>query len=102
MENPMAQAQAAAAFDDAGNESSRPFSKKAPAVLYDNGHGTKVKRWDDGISNIQIEHSYKPKDSDQYVTHTINVTPEEALGIVFGLQKAVEQSMEIKAQNRTR
>ena len=99
----MAQAQTAAASDDETSGAQRSFSKKPPTVLYDNGHGTKVKRWPDGISNLQIEHSYKPKDSADYVTNTVNVTPEEALGIIFGLQKGVEQTMEIRAeQARTR
>ena len=93
----MAQAQAAEAANDEGGEPTRSFSKKPPTVLYDNGHGTKVKRWDEGVSNIQIERSYKPKDAKDYVTDSINVTPEEALGIIFGLHKGVEQSMELKA-----
>ena len=94
----MTQTQAAvAANDESGEQTPRSFSKKPPTVLYDNGHGTRVKRWDEGISNIQIERSYKPKDAKEYVTDSINVTPEEALGIVFGLQKGVEQSMEIKS-----
>jgi len=77
---------------DEGEE--RSFSKKPPTLTYDNGHGTRVKRWDDGISNIQIERSYKPKDSNEYVTQTVSLTPEEALGVMFGLQKGVEQHME--------
>ena len=40
-----------------------------------------------------IEQSYKPKDSQDYVTQTISITPEQAQGIIFGLQKSVEQSM---------
>ena len=76
------------------DESEGNFSKKRPTLLYDNGHGTKVVRWEDGISNLQIERSYKLKDSEEYVTEKINVTPEEALGIIFGLQKGVDQSME--------
>ena len=35
-----------------------------------------------------IEQSYKPKDSQDYVTQTISITPEQAQGIIFGLQKA--------------
>jgi hypothetical protein len=41
-----------------------------------------------------IEQSYKPKDSQDYVTQTISITPEQAQGIIFGLRKSVEQSME--------
>jgi hypothetical protein len=73
------------------------FSKKRPTLLYDNGHGTKVVRWDEGISNLQIERSYMPKgetDPSKRITDKLNVSSEEALGIIFGLQKGVEQSME--------
>lgn len=93
----MAQTATADNDDAPGEHAARASSKKQPTLLYDNGHGTKVKRWDEGVSNIQIEHSYKPKDATDYMTHSINVTPEEALGIIFGLQRGVEQSMEIKA-----
>ena len=48
-----------------------------------------------------IEQSYKPKDSQDYVTQTISITPEQALGIIFGLQKGMEQSME-KLANKDR
>ena len=86
----------AAPADTAAQQEAPPksFSKKAPTPLYDNGHGTRVVRWEEGVSNLTIERSYKPKDSTEYVTDRINVTPEEALGIMFGLQKGVEQSME--------
>jgi hypothetical protein len=83
--------------DDQGDQNTKSFSKKPPTVLYDNGHGTRVKRWDEGISNIMIEHSYKPKDATDYVTEKVSITPEEALGIIFGLQKGVEQTMEKSA-----
>jgi hypothetical protein len=93
----MAQTNAAEAANDDQGEQARSFSKKPPTVVYDNGHGTRVKKWDDGISNIQIERSYKPKGSEEYVTQTINLTPEEALGVIFGLNKGIEQAMEQKA-----
>jgi hypothetical protein len=85
-------AQDNAARRDEGDEQdqgghSRSLSKKAPTIVYDNGHGTRVKRWDEGISNIMIERSYKPKDATEYVTEKVSLTPEEALGIIFGLQK---------------
>jgi len=80
--------------DEGDEQGTRSFSKKPPTTLYDNGHGTRVVRWDEGISNLTIERSYKPKDSTEYVTDRINITPEEALGIIFGLHKGVEQSME--------
>jgi len=48
-----------------------------------------------------IEQSYKPKDSQDDVTQTISITPEQAQGIIFGLQKSVEQSME-KLANKDR
>jgi hypothetical protein len=32
-----------------GEQPTRQFSKKPPTTLYDNGHGTRVVRWDDGI-----------------------------------------------------
>lgn len=48
-----------------------------------------------------LEQSYKPKDSQDYVTQTISITPEQAQGIIFGLQKRVEQSME-KLANKDR
>jgi hypothetical protein len=72
----------------------RPFSKKPPTILYDNGHGLRVKRWPEGVSNLMIENSYKPKEAADYVTQTLYVTPEQALGIIFGLHKGVEQTME--------
>jgi hypothetical protein len=97
----MAQAQAAeAANDEPSNEHRGRLSKNPPTTLYDNGHGTRVIRWDEGISNLQIERSYMPKgetDPAKRVTEKLNVSSEEALGIIFGLQKGVEQSMEIKA-----
>jgi hypothetical protein len=84
---------------DMGDEEqqSTGFAKKRPALLYDNGHGTKVVRWDEGISNLQIERSYMPKgetDPSKRVTEKLNLTPEEALGVMFGLEKGVEQHME--------
>jgi hypothetical protein len=84
------------------SEEQTASSRRRPTLLYDNGHGTKVVRWDEGVSNLQIERSYMPKgatDPSQRVTEKINVTPEEALGIIFGLQKGVEQTME-KAANK--
>lgn len=83
----------ATAQPEESQQPARLHSKKPPTLLYDNGHGTRVSRWEEGVSNIQIERSYKPKDAKEYVTDRINVTPEEALGIIFGLQKGVEQSM---------
>ncbi len=53
------------------------------------------------MSNLMLEQSYKPKDSQDYVTQTISITPEQAQGIIFGLQKRVEQSME-KLANKDR
>jgi hypothetical protein len=53
------------------------------------------------VSNLMIEQSYKPKDSQDYVTQTISITPEQAQGLIFGLQKSVEQSME-KLANKDR
>ena len=44
-----------------------------------------------------IERSYIPKgeaDPAKRVTEKLTVTPEAALGIVFGLQNGVEQHME--------
>jgi hypothetical protein len=88
----MSQSNAATNTNDENETHS--FSKQAPIVLYDNGHGLRVKRWPDGVSNLMIENSYKPKDAKDYVTQTLNVTPEQALGIIFGLHKGVEQSMD--------
>lgn len=96
----MAQSNAAEVANDDQGEPIRSFSKKPPTLLYDNGHGTRVSRWEDGVSNLQIERSYLPKgeaDPAKRVTEKLNVSSEEALGIVFGLQKGVEQNMEIKA-----
>jgi hypothetical protein len=90
--------------DEGEEQSSGSFSKKRPTLLYDNGHGTKVVRWDEGISNLQIERSYMPKgetDPNTRVTENINLTPEEALGVMFGLEKGVEQQMEkLQAQRQ--
>jgi hypothetical protein len=96
----MAQAQRAEAQNDDQGEHTRSFSKKPPTLLYDNGHGTRVSRWEEGVSNLQIERSYLPKgetDQSKRVTEKLNVSPEEALGIIFGLQRGVEQAMEVKA-----
>lgn len=71
------------ANQDQGDQT-KSFSKKAPTIVYDNGHWTRVKRWDEGVSNLMIEQSYKPKDSQDYVTQTISITPEQAQGIIFG------------------
>jgi hypothetical protein len=105
MEENMAQSTAQPVEEGDDEQATRSFSKKPPTTLYDNGHGTRVVRWDEGVSNLMIERSYKPKDSTEYVADRVNITPEEALGIIFGLQKGVEQSMEkvaAKNQNRAR
>jgi hypothetical protein len=44
---------------DGSDNQSGSFSEKRPTPLYDNGHGTKVVRWEDGISNLQIERSQR-------------------------------------------
>ena len=87
----MSQTTAANSDEETGT---RSFAKKPPTILYDNGHGFRVKRWPEGVSNLMIENSYKPKDAKDYVTQTLYVTAEQALGIIFGLHKGVEQSME--------
>ena len=90
--------------DEEDEEQTSSFSKKRPTLLYDNGHGTKVVRWDERVSNIQIERSYMPKgetDPSKRVTEKLNLTPEEALGVMFGLEKGVEQHMEkVQAQRQ--
>jgi hypothetical protein len=64
--------------DDSHNQSGS-FSKKRPTLLYDNGHGTKVVLWEDGISNLQIERSYPPKGAtgpSQRVTEVVTFIPQ--------------------------
>jgi hypothetical protein len=59
MEEKMAQSQAQRA-ETGEEQQTKSFSKKPPTTLYDNGHGTRVVRWDEGVSNLMIERSYKP------------------------------------------
>jgi hypothetical protein len=89
---------------DEGEQQNASFSKKPPAPLYDNGHGLKLVRWEDGISNLQIERSYMPKgetDPSKRVTQKLLVTPEEALGIIFGLQEVLSSPCSRKQRTGT-
>ena len=102
----MAQAQAAAA---ATGEQTTSFSNK-PVVLADNGHGTKVKLWnnktDEGkdFQTVSIERSYKPKGSEEYKTDRVSLTAEDLLSVARGLEKGhdqiVEKSVAPKSQGR--
>jgi hypothetical protein len=72
----MAQAQRAEGADD--EQQTTSFSNK-PVVLADNGHGTKVKLWNnDGkkgeYQTVTIERSFKREGSDQWETQKVSLT----------------------------
>ena len=102
----MAQAQAASAADD---EPATSFSNK-PVILADNGHGTKVKLWNNktgegkDFQTVSIERSYKPKGSEEYKTDKVSLPAEDLLAVARGLEKGhdqiVEKSLTSKSQTR--
>jgi len=105
---PASQAQPAETSDDSDQQTSS-FSNK-PTVLADNGHGTKVKLWNNKLEDdrdfqtVSIERSYKPKGSDEYRTDKVSLTAEDLLAVARGLEKGhdaiVEKNLAPKGQAR--
>jgi hypothetical protein len=109
MEKPMKQAQAAAVANDE-EQTATSFSNK-PIVLADNGHGTKVKLWNNKLEDgrefptISIERSYKPKGSEEYKTDKVSLTADDLLAVARGLEKGhdeiVSKNLAPKGQGRS-
>jgi hypothetical protein len=89
--------QAGQAAEPANEEKTPSFSNK-PLVPADNGHGTKVKLWnnklDDGreFPTISIERSYKQKDSEEYKTDKSVLTPMTYWQLPVVLKKTMTKS----------
>jgi len=65
----------------------------SPTVLADNGHGTKVKLWNNKGENgeyqtLSIERSFKREGSDQCESQKVNLNPQDLLTVSRGLEKA--------------
>jgi len=90
-------------------EPTASFANK-PVVLADNGHGTKVKLWNNkteegrDFPTVSIERSYKPKGSEEYRTDRVSLTADDLLAVARGLEKAhdaiVEKNLPQKSQAR--
>ncbi len=81
-----------------------------PVLLADNGHGTKVKLWNNRteaggeFQTISIERSFKRKDSEEWETQKVSLNAEDLLTVARGLEKGhdavVEKQIGKQGQSR--
>jgi hypothetical protein len=91
-------------------EEPKSFANK-PVVLADNGHGTKVKMWNNDGKNgeyqtVSIERSFKREGSDQWETQKVSINAQDLLTVARGLEKGhdaiTEKQMNKQPQGQAR
>jgi hypothetical protein len=100
-------AQRADEGDDQPQPQAEGFSNK-PTVLADNGHGTKVKLWNNkgskgDFQTVSIERSYK--DGEEWKTQKVSLNADVLLTVARGLEKGHDMIHEKQAgrqQSQTR
>lgn len=81
---------------DTPEEPKEGFSNK-PVLLADNGHGTKVKLWNNTGKNgefqtISVERSYK--DGEEWKTQKVSLNADDLLSVARGLEKGHDAIVE--------
>ncbi|MCU1324998.1 MAG: hypothetical protein JWN34_368 [Bryobacterales bacterium] len=77
-------------------------SKKQPIMLYDDGHGNKLKLWNNtgrngDFTNATLEHSYKD-DKEQFQTQRVSINERHYEALAEGFAKAAALVAERKEQ----